>query len=132
MRKTLELRIFMHALRIDLLIPGLIRELKHSNSNMRHLRLTSKGSLFFRHPVCMQWCILMAWWKRRSAEYGVRSAEYGVRSTEYGVRSTECGVRSTECGVCLKRVSLDLAVIFKQTPSFPLYGGIKWKTRSLS
>ena len=27
---------------------------------------------------------------------------------------------------------LDLAVIFKQTPSFPLYGGIKWKTQSLS
>ena len=26
-----------------------------------------------------------------------------------------------------------LAAIFKQTPSFPLYGGIlKWKTRSLS
>ena len=28
-------------------IPGLIREFKHSNSNMRHWRLTSKGSLFF-------------------------------------------------------------------------------------
>ena len=26
---------------------------------------------------------------------------------------------------------LDLAVTFKQTPSFPLYVGIKWKTRSL-
>ena len=39
-------------------------------------------------------------------EYGVRSAEYGVLSAEYGV--------------------------FKQTPSFPLYVGIKWKTRSLS
>ena len=26
----------------------------------------------------------------------------------------------------------DLEAIFKQTPSFPLYGGIKWKTRSLS
>ena len=37
-----------------------------------------------------------AWWKRRSAEYGVRSTECGVRSTEYGVRSTECGVRSAE------------------------------------
>ena len=35
-------------------------------------------------------------------------------------------------GVCLWDVSLDLTVIFKQTPSFPLYGGIKWKTRSLS
>ena len=30
------------------------------------------------------------------------------------------------------KVSLDLEAIFKQTPSFPLYGGIKWKTRSLS
>ena len=28
-------------------IPWLIRELTHSNSNMRHLRLTSKGSLFW-------------------------------------------------------------------------------------
>ena len=27
---------------------------------------------------------------------------------------------------------MDLAAIFKQTPSFPLYGGMKWKTRSLS
>ena len=32
-------------------IPGLIREFKHSNSNMRHRRLTSKGSLFLGHPV---------------------------------------------------------------------------------
>ena len=31
-------------------IPGLIREFKHSNSNMRHWRLTSKGSLFFGTP----------------------------------------------------------------------------------
>ena len=28
-------------------IPGLIREFKHSNSNMRHWRLTSAGSLFW-------------------------------------------------------------------------------------
>ena len=28
-------------------IPGLIRDFKHSNSNLRHWRLTSKGSLFF-------------------------------------------------------------------------------------
>ena len=28
-------------------------------------------------------------------------------------------------------VSFDLEAIFKQTPSFPLYGGIKWKRRSL-
>ena len=27
---------------------------------------------------------------------------------------------------------LDLAAIFKQTPSFPLYGGKKWKTQGLS
>ena len=34
-------------------IPGLIREFKHSNSNMRHWRLTSKGSLFFGTPcIC--------------------------------------------------------------------------------
>ena len=33
-------------------IPGLIREFKHSNSNMLHRRLTSKGSLFFGTP-CM-------------------------------------------------------------------------------
>ena len=31
-------------------IPGLIREFKHSNSNMRHWCLTSKGSLFFETP----------------------------------------------------------------------------------
>ena len=32
----LELKIFIHALRIDLGILGLIREFKHANSNMRH------------------------------------------------------------------------------------------------
>ena len=41
----------MHALRIDLRFPGLIREFKHSNSNMRHERLNSKGSLFLGHSV---------------------------------------------------------------------------------
>ena len=41
---------------------------------------------------------VLAWWKRRSTEYGGRSAEYGVWSTEYGVRSTEYGVGSAECG----------------------------------
>ena len=35
-RQTLELRIAMHALRINLRILGLIMELKHSNSSMRH------------------------------------------------------------------------------------------------
>ena len=41
--------------------------------------------------------------------------------------------RSTECGVCLcLSVSLDLAANLKQTPFFPLYGGIRGKTRSLS
>ena len=40
------------------------------------------------------------------------------------VEKTECGVRSLSVG--------NFAVIFKQTPSFPLYGGMKWKTRSLS
>ena len=34
-------------------------------------------------------------------------------------------VEKTECGVSLQSVFLDLAVIFKQTPSFPLYRGIK-------
>ena len=53
MRKTLELKIFIHALRIDLRILGLIRELKHSNSNMRHQRLNSKGSLFLGHSVVL-------------------------------------------------------------------------------
>ena len=49
---ALELRIAMHALRINLRILGLIRELKHSNSSMRHWRLTSKSSLsFFGHLV---------------------------------------------------------------------------------
>ena len=48
--KTSELRIYMHALRIDLHILGLMRELKHSNSNMRHSRLTSKGG-FFLHTL---------------------------------------------------------------------------------
>ena len=44
----------MHTLRIDIRIPGLIR-VKRSNSDMRHQRLTSKGSLFLGHPVyaCM-------------------------------------------------------------------------------
>ena len=46
------------------------------------------------------------------------------------VEKMECGVRSAE-SVSVS-VSSDLAVIFKQIPSFPLYGGIKWKTRSLS
>jgi hypothetical protein len=46
----------------------------------------------------------------------------GVRS-----RSAECGVRSTENGV----VYFSLIFDFKQTPRFPLYVGIKWKTRSL-
>ena len=41
----------------------------------------------------------MAWWKRRSAEYGERSTEHGARSTEHGARSTEHGARSTEHGV---------------------------------
>ena len=36
MRKTLELVIFMLTLRINLRILGLIGDLKHSNSNMRH------------------------------------------------------------------------------------------------
>ena len=40
----------MHMLQIDLCILGLIRELKHSNLNMWHSRLTSKGSLFFGIP----------------------------------------------------------------------------------
>ena len=31
-------------------IPGLIREFRYSNSNMRHWRLTSKGSLYFGTP----------------------------------------------------------------------------------
>ena len=35
---------------IDLRILRLIRELKHSNSNMRHQRLNSKGSLFLGTP----------------------------------------------------------------------------------
>ena len=44
----LELKIFMHALRIDLRILGLIREFKHSNSNMRHY---TKVALFLGHSV---------------------------------------------------------------------------------
>ena len=48
------------------------------------------------------------------------------------VEKTEYGVRSAESVSVKLSVSLDLAAIFKQTPSFPLYGGIKWKTRSLS
>ena len=48
------------------------------------------------------------------------------------VRSIENGVRGTACRVCLSSVSSDFAVIFMHTPSFPLYGAIKWKTRSLS
>ena len=36
MRKTLKLGIFMLTLRINLRILGLIGDLKHSNSNMRH------------------------------------------------------------------------------------------------
>ena len=54
-----------------------------------------------------------------------------VEKTECGVRSAEYGVPSAE-SVSVKVFSLDLTAIFKQTPSFPLYGGIKWKTRSLS
>ena len=42
-----ELKIFMQSLPIGFHILGLIRELKHSNSNMRHLHLISKGSHFF-------------------------------------------------------------------------------------
>ena len=37
-------------------IPGLIREFKHSNSNMRHWYLTSKGSLFFGTPCSTLIC----------------------------------------------------------------------------
>ena len=63
MRLMLELKIFMHALRIDLSILGLIREFKHSNSNMRYQRLNSKGSysLFLGHSVheeCTCSCML--------------------------------------------------------------------------
>ena len=58
----------------------------------------------------------------------LEKTECGVRSAEYGVRSAECGVRSLSQLKCF----LDLVPIFKQTPSFPLYGDIKWKTRSLS
>ena len=43
------------------------------------------------------------------------------------VEKTECGVWSLSQLKCF-----DLAAILKQTPSFPLYGGIKWKTRILS
>ena len=51
-----ELKIFMHALRIGFHILGLIRELKHSNSNMRHLHLISKGSHFFWDTLYMRIC----------------------------------------------------------------------------
>ena len=46
MRQTLDLRIFIHTLQINLCILGLVsRELNHSNLYMRYQRLTSKGSL---------------------------------------------------------------------------------------
>ena len=37
----------------ELHIFGLIRELKHSNSNARHCCLISKGSLFSGTPLCI-------------------------------------------------------------------------------
>ena len=86
-----------------------------------------KLNSFFIDKLSCQGVKKSAWWKRRSAECGARSTEYGVRSADYGVRSRECAE-----SVSVKVFLLDLAAIFKQTPSFPLYGGIKWKTRSLS
>ena len=50
---SVRARIFTQALRIDLRILGFIRELKHSNSSMRHWRLTSLGSLFLGHTVVL-------------------------------------------------------------------------------
>ena len=65
--------------------------------------------------------------------HGIKMASKSWHGGKDGVRSTEYGVQSKECVVYLsKSVSLDLAAILKQTPFFPLYGGIEWKTRSLS
>jgi hypothetical protein len=47
-----------------------------------------------------------------------------VEKTENGV-----GVRSTES---VKKLFISHRFDFNETPRFPLYGGIKWKTRSLS
>ena len=66
---------------------------------MKRLRAEFQSIVQKCHVSPVKTYELKAWWKRRSAEYGVRSAEYGVRSAEYGVRSAEYGVRSAECGV---------------------------------